>query len=97
MSKTYRPVFGHVVDAAGANDICQSLYNGSLASVTTQFVFDGIHAQLKAMTSQRQGGEIHQTFWTCGKVTSTDADMLGVVGLRHPPSFQQGASAREIG
>ena len=62
------------------------MYNGSLTSVTTQYLLDGITEQLADITvdMDRSG------FWVCGKVPSYGIDGLGLVGLTPPPSFQQG-------
>ena len=85
--KPYMVVAGKHVSATEANSLCRTMYNGSLASVTTQYLFDGITEQLATVTAGKKEG-----FWVCGKVEGWRYSALGVIGLTPPPSFQQGKS-----
>ena len=77
---------GRKANAAEANSICAAFHNGSLASVTTQYLFDGITEQLANITADMD----RSGFWVCGKVPGSGIDGLGLVGLTPAPSFQQG-------
>ena len=90
MNKTYQVVIGQATNALVANDICKRLYNGSLASVTSQYLFHAINDKLKTVVSRQDNYKERHAFWTCGMVKHDQIDLLGVVNMDPPPSFQQG-------
>ena len=90
MNTTYVAVFNQLTSARAANDICRRLYNGSLAPVTSQYLFDGISEQIQSVAQHNNDVAERLSFWTCGRLGYQQLNMMGVVNMNSPPSFQQG-------
>ena len=91
MNVAYKAVSGYTYTPSSANQQCSELFNGSLASVTSQYLLDGINKELNELQNSSYDVKLdRQAFWICGKVKYEEMNPWGLVDVGSLPSFQTG-------